>query len=115
MKDEHPQQTTPLINKAFPCRLAGFGCLPRTNPTIISLLINRRYQTKPKATRDRPKRRSKQFNYTAETKEYNNMCNDIGEGSRCCAAYSIVGAIFTVSFFWSWFVIGWFFPLFSFR
>ena len=26
------------------------------------------------------------------------MCNDIGEGSRCCAGYSIVGAIFTVSF-----------------
>jgi hypothetical protein len=25
------------------------------------------------------------------------MCNDLGEGSRCCAAYSIVGAIFTVS------------------
>ena len=25
------------------------------------------------------------------------MCNDIGEGSRCCAGYSIVGAIFTVS------------------
>ena len=25
------------------------------------------------------------------------MCNDVGEGSRCCAAYSIVGAIFTVS------------------
>mmetsp|Transcript_7738 Transcript_7738/g.22445 ORF Transcript_7738/g.22445 Transcript_7738/m.22445 type:complete len:100 (-) Transcript_7738:414-713(-) len=25
------------------------------------------------------------------------MCNDLGEGSRCCAAYSVVGAIFT---FW---------------
>ena len=25
------------------------------------------------------------------------MCNDLGEGSRCCAGYSIVGAIFTVS------------------
>ncbi|KAG7356368.1 hypothetical protein IV203_001410 [Nitzschia inconspicua] len=24
------------------------------------------------------------------------MCNDLGEGSRCCAGYSIVGAIFTL-------------------
>mmetsp|Transcript_28861 Transcript_28861/g.48048 ORF Transcript_28861/g.48048 Transcript_28861/m.48048 type:complete len:103 (+) Transcript_28861:137-445(+) len=24
------------------------------------------------------------------------MCSDLGEGSRCCAAYSIVGAIFTL-------------------
>jgi hypothetical protein len=27
-----------------------------------------------------------------------NMCSDLGEGSRCCAGYSFVGALFTVSF-----------------
>lgn len=25
------------------------------------------------------------------------MCSDLGEGSRCCAGYSFVGALFTVS------------------
>jgi len=28
------------------------------------------------------------------------MCNDLGEGSRCCAGYSFIGALFTVSLEW---------------
>lgn len=28
------------------------------------------------------------------------MCNDVGETSRCCLIYSVVGAFFTVSFCW---------------
>ena len=26
------------------------------------------------------------------------MCNDVGEGSRCCAFYSVTGFIFTVRY-----------------
>ena len=29
--------------------------------------------------------------------QFNTMCNDLGEGSRCCAFYSAIGTLFTVS------------------
>lgn len=31
------------------------------------------------------------------SKNKKNMCSDLGEGSRCCAGYSFVGGLFTVS------------------